>query len=153
LGFQKGELQVYSGIVVAEYIPVLPEAIRKSFRTALILSGSPAAAEEALLESIRTHNLQERPLHESVIEAAIARSVPPRAEAPEMLPVELQRVLGLPQILRHCYVLKILERCPSDVCARILGIDSREVEDHACLAAAELARITVQELAAAPSNA
>jgi hypothetical protein len=44
--------------------------------------------------------------------------------------------------------LRILEGWTSGACARVLGVDSGEIEDHARLAAAELARITRQELIA-----
>ncbi len=157
LGYRSSVHWAYSGVVLVEHAAESSElvgVIRRSFQTALLLAGSIAAAEAALMDSIRAREIgdDDSALLSGVIEAAVARSVAPRAEVSRVLPIELQRVLRLPQILRHCFVLKILERWPSEACARVLGIDSREVEDHACLAASELVRITTRELVAVESS-
>lgn len=61
------------------------------------------------------------------------------------LPVELQRVLRLPQTPRLCFVLRILEGWPREKCATALGIPAETVDDETCAAARSLARFAEKE--------
>ena len=88
--------------------PVQASTIRSGFRIALLLAASVPAAEAALLDAIRNRDLGAETsdmLISTTIEAAIARSVTYRGDTALLLPFELEQVLRLPQILRHCFVL------------------------------------------------
>ena len=60
------------------------------------------------------------------------------------LPIELRRVLELPQAARLCFVLRVLEAWPRDKCATALGIPAEIVDDEACAAAQRLACIAAK---------
>ncbi len=55
------------------------------------------------------------------------------------LPIELRRVVQLPQAARLCFVLRVLEAWPREKCAMALGIPVESVDDEACGAAQRLA--------------
>ena len=55
------------------------------------------------------------------------------------LPVELRRVLQLPQTPRLCFILRVLEAWPREKCAAALGITAQTVDEESCAAAQKLA--------------
>lgn len=61
------------------------------------------------------------------------------------LPVELQRVLLLPEVPRQCFVLRILAGWPTAQCAAALVIPAKTVDEESCVAAQRLARLTAME--------
>jgi hypothetical protein len=67
------------------------------------------------------------------------------ADTPAALPIELVRVLRLSQLLRQCFVLRVLMAMPRHYCAGLLRIDAEQVDASCCLAAQELARIMAGE--------
>jgi DNA-directed RNA polymerase specialized sigma24 family protein len=121
------------------------------FLTALLLTGSAERAEAAILHAhgVLSHdNASGEALLRGVVHAAIE----PRSEAanqlPEelgrassMLPFELRRVLHLPQALRHCFVLRFLVGLPREVCARLLHLEIRQVDERARTAMLQLPTI------------
>jgi DNA-directed RNA polymerase specialized sigma24 family protein len=66
-------------------------------------------------------------------------------EEPSWLPMELRRVLRLPETPRQCFVLRMLEGWPRDKCAAALGIPAQTVDDETCAAARSLARLAEKE--------
>jgi hypothetical protein len=121
--------------------------MNRALLTAHLLTGSVERAEEAAVEAINLWNPDEESqetLFNRVVEAAARTKTPsnPRGSDPSgsNLPDELKTVLGLEIRPRHCFVLRILLRLPSSVCARLLGLRGDQVDEftHAalqCLAA------------------
>ena len=56
----------------------------------------------------------------------------------DSLPAELQRVAQLPDLMRQCFVLRILARWPASLCARVLRLRPSEVDEYAGRAAVDL---------------
>jgi hypothetical protein len=118
-------------------MPVIDRAIL----TAHLLTGSLQEAERAALKAIDSWNPDEEPedvVFNSVLEAA-AR-VQPQQDATGAdacasdLPNELKAVLRLAPRLRSCFVLRILVGLPSQVCARLLRLQSKQVDEYTCAA-------------------
>ena len=91
------------------YVPVAErlsaEVLNKAFLIALLLAGSVERAEAAVMEGIR--QLDDRvDLLETAMIAAIGASADTGGSAQALLPDELRRVLDLPEVSRHCYVLR-----------------------------------------------
>lgn len=124
----------------------------KAFVTALLLSGSPEMAEDALLEGMRSSDnsgISDDDLLQQVAAAAVRTEAAPFAQAGAVqLPVELHNLLHLPPDLRRCFVLRFLVALPREACARLLRLGVQQIDELACRAAAALARIEAQENAA-----
>jgi DNA-directed RNA polymerase specialized sigma24 family protein len=127
------------------------ESLSMTFVTAILLTGSVKHAETAMLEGIRSLDIDATPEAEllpTIVSAAMdprqwsGRRAPEEiAYASSLLPLELQRVLRLPIDLRHCFVLRLLLAMPREFCARILGLDVDTVDRNTSLAAQALAQI------------
>jgi DNA-binding NarL/FixJ family response regulator len=122
------------------------ESISRSFRTALLLAGDVAGAENALLAAIQamaSEEISEEALFQGAIRAALAsrRAVGKPGIEPESptLPVELRQVLRLRTDLRHCFVLRILASLSRADCAQLLNISVSTVDERTCEAARKLA--------------
>jgi DNA-directed RNA polymerase specialized sigma24 family protein len=130
-------------------------SLQMKFVTAILLTGSVKHAEKAMLEGIRSLDIDATPEEElllSIVSAAMGprqwsgrRPPAEMAYVSSLLPVELQRVLRLPMDLRHCFVLRFLLAMPREFCARLLGLDVVTVDQDASLAAQELAQIVQGE--------
>jgi len=70
----------------------------------------------------------------AAVQAANSTSSNRSDQSESRIPTELKPILRLPAKLRHCYVLRMLEGLSKDVCARILRLDSRQVERYTCAA-------------------
>ncbi len=115
----------------------------KAFLTAYLLTGDSRTAEKATLAGIESWNLSEEPadaVFKRTLAAALDTPAPnePEGELPAF-PAELQRVLRLPPRLRHCFVLRVLLELPLDVCARMLHLTSRRVNQSSLAAGRALA--------------
>jgi DNA-directed RNA polymerase specialized sigma24 family protein len=126
-----------------------------TFIMAILLTGSVKHAEMAMLEGIRSLDIDVTP-EEERLPTIISAAMDPRqwsgprlpeemAHAASLLPVELQRVLRLPMDLRHCFVLRLLLPMPRESCARLLGLDVGTVNRNTSLAAQALAQIVQGE--------
>ncbi len=128
----------------------LHHLVGKAFLTALLLTGSAERAEAAIFQAngvLRPGNTPGGALLREAVNAAIE----PRIEtleqsedlerASSMLPFELRRVLHLPTDLRHCFVLRFLVGLPREVCARLLHLEIRQVDERARAAMLELPTI------------
>jgi hypothetical protein len=128
--------------------PVMQEALKRSFITALLLTGSAGLAETAVMEGIAWMD-PNRVSDENLFEATLAASmltnsqegVEERERASSMLPAPLARVLRLSTELRHCYVLRVLAGLPREVCSRLLRIETYRIDGLACAAAGILAGV------------
>ena len=58
-----------------------------------------------------------------------------------MLPVELQHVLHLARNLRHCFVLRLLVGLSRALCAWLLHLETRQIDERTCAAVLELAMV------------
>jgi hypothetical protein len=128
-------------------LEVMPEALKRSFVAALLLTGSAGLAETAVMEGIAWMD-PNRVSDESLFQATLAASMltnsqeegaEERERASSMLPVALARVLRLSTELRRCFVLRILAGLPREVCSRLLRIESYRIDALACAAAGILA--------------
>jgi DNA-directed RNA polymerase specialized sigma24 family protein len=131
------------------------ESLWMTFITAILLTGSVEQAETAMLEGIRSLDI-DATLEEELLPTIVSAAMDPRqwsarrspeemAQAASLLPVELQRVLRLPTDLRHCFVLRLLLAMPREFCARLLGLDVGSVDRDTSLAAQALAQIVQGE--------
>ena len=141
------------------------QSLGTSYRTILLLAGSVARAERAMLEAIQAMDPDEMSnegLFRCAITAAVTagREAPARAQdldpASSALPPELKRVQRLPADLRHCFVLRILAALSRADCARLLNVSVSKVDERTCEAARNLAVApgpdsTVPDLAVFPA--
>jgi hypothetical protein len=129
--------------------------LETAFIAATLLTGSVTQAETAVLEGIRSLNVNARPDQE-LLRTTVAAALDPRqryrcqpreevSQASSLLPVALQRVLQLPTDLRQCLVLRFLMTMPREFSARLLGINAGKVDRNAGLAAQALAQIAQAE--------
>ncbi len=132
------------------------QAISRGFRATLLLTGSLAQAEGAMLDAVHSLGHEEEPddaLFLRAIKAAITagRQASARVQdfdlASSVLPLELRRVLRLPLDLRHCFVLRFLAGFSREDCAKILHLKMERVDDGVCAAAQALAGIVEAEKA------
>jgi len=124
------------------------KAARKAFLTALLLTGSMERAETAILEGARLLDPDEAS-GEALWREAVMASLEPPNETPgrledqehlaTILPWELRRVLRLSPDLRHCFVLRLLAGWPREVCARLLHLEIRQVDERTRTAVLNLA--------------
>ena len=129
----------------------LHKAVDKAYITALLLTASVKRAEAAILEANGATDLDsttgEVLLREAVnaaIELQSETSKQPSEDlerASSILPFELRRVLHLPPALRQCFVLRFLVGLPREVCARLLHLEIRQVDERARTAMLELPKI------------
>jgi hypothetical protein len=131
--------------------PAMQDALKRSFVTALLLTGSAGLAETAVMEGIAWMD-PSRMSDESLFQATVAASmladtreeeVEEREQASRMLPAALARVLRLSNEPRRCFVLRVLAGLPREVCSRLLRIDTYRIDALACAAARILAGFNV----------
>lgn len=105
--------------------------VGRAFRTALLLAGSTATAEAAVLVGIDgCGDLSFCDLLlQTVISAIRQRARSPYAlDLPEELPPELRRLFKLDSLLRDVFVLRILAGFVPAVCAELLQISISDFE-------------------------
>jgi hypothetical protein len=116
----------------------MPRALDMAFRTALLLTGATKSAEAAVIHGISAREeLSPHGLLTDAVRSAV-RLQASSANGPyevECLPPKLRRLLMLPPLPRHCFVLRILMNLSSEVCAELLGVSVTVSEDalHAAL--------------------
>lgn len=117
--------------------PATNEVLRRTFTTALLLTGNVAQSEAAIADSFGYSQL----LVQRALEVALAApaSATEQDVVSSLLPPELRRVLRLPTDLRQCFVLRILAGLPGAVCAPLLHKEISQVEEAAGAAAQMLA--------------
>jgi len=117
--------------------------IGKAFLTAQLLTANAEQAESAVMAALESWDATgngEEALFHGVVNAAVRlinTDVSPRNSQPEQgesLPPELEAVLKLAPRMRQCFVLRILAGFSPQACARLLDLDSRQVDEHACSA-------------------
>jgi hypothetical protein len=124
------------------------QSLNTTYKTILLLAGSVARAEGAMLEAIQAMDPEEMS-NEGLFRAAITavvmagREAPARSQDPDpassSLPLELKRVQRLPADLRHCFVLRILAAFSRADCAGLLNLSIHKVDERTCEAARNLA--------------
>lgn len=131
-------------------------AFQKLFIAALLLTGSAAKAELSILEGIETFDgkASSNARLRATLNAAIApretihREISGAQDLSTLgLPVELRRVLLLPENLRHCFVLRLLVGLPLRECSRLLSLEPCQAEQNTISAAVMLAGIRMLEAA------
>jgi hypothetical protein len=136
--------------------PVTSEVLSRAFHTTLVLTGSAEQSEAAVLESIRCLDLDDDAPGEKLIRGALRAAIARQREIVEqepgdfdyalsLLPAELRRVLRLPTDSRNCFALRVLAGLPRNVCAPLLNLERRQVDEAAGVAAQLLASIAQEE--------
>lgn len=123
-------------------------ALSRTFFAVLLLTGSVEQSESALVEGIGAIEGCETPADELLRNAlqAACNNLSEGGEvngrefenAASLLPPELERVLRLPQKLRHCFTLRTLAGLPASACERILKLGASQVDAAAAMAAERL---------------
>jgi hypothetical protein len=121
------------------------------FITALLLTRSAAQAECSVLEGIASicqGDVSDDAILTATLRAAIAAPVVVGLQRTQMqdlstssLPVELHRVLLLPESLRHCFVLRLLVGLSVSECSLVLSLTDCQVEQNTVAAALVLSGI------------
>jgi hypothetical protein len=103
-----------------------------------LLTGNIDQAERATMEALDSWNPDRQTgamLFRSVLDAAARAEIKDAAGRPgSCFPGELRAVLGLEAQPRRCFVLRVLVGLPVEACARLLHLDSRQVERYTCAA-------------------
>ena len=121
--------------------------VDRALLTAHLLTGSLQQGEKATLEAIESWKPGEEPeevLFQNVLNAAARAQAEPSPNnldsSGSHLPNELIAVFRLAPELRRCFVLRILVGLPAKACARLLHLQSGQVDEYTyaafqCLAA------------------
>jgi DNA-directed RNA polymerase specialized sigma24 family protein len=120
-------------------------AVNRAFLMAHLLTGDARQAESVVLEAIESWSPREddgEALLQEVLNTAVRSQVVLESRR-SFLPPELQAVLGLSPLLRRCFVLRMLEGLSGQVCARLLHVDSRLVDQCTRAAVKSLPAIVV----------
>jgi hypothetical protein len=128
-------------------VPVSLQEAARSFVTALLLTGSTQRAEAAVLETIEATSLKEMSagtLLEGTVSASLAGQIAGHQidlgdSAISSLPIELRNVLNLPADCHQCFVLRVLLGLRREVTARILHIETCQIDELSSIAARTLA--------------
>jgi hypothetical protein len=124
-------------------MPFSDSGLCRAFRAILLLTGSAAHAEDAVLSAIQSTEPEEasdQRLLLGAVEAALEREGHANSGCvPPALCPELGRVLRLMPARRHCFVLRILIGFSREVCSRLLHLNVEEIDEITCTAARELA--------------
>jgi hypothetical protein len=111
----------------------------RALLTAHLLTGSLQQAEKVTLEAIDSSKPGDEPeeaLFQHVLDAAARAHVEPNPDLADLsgsyLPNELKSVLRLAPQLRRCFVLRVLAGLPAEVCGRLLGLYSEQVDEYTC---------------------
>ena len=123
------------------------DCIGKAFVAALLLTASAEKAEAAVLEGIKLLELDEtcETLVNETVKAAIEMRTDIESGTAELeqlsslLPSELHPVIHLSPRFRQCFVLRILVRWPLEICARLLRLETGQIEAHTQIAILRLA--------------
>ena len=131
------------------------ESTDTAFLTAVLLTASLPAAENAVLAAINSIEITSqtsRALTEKTAAAALPLSSEKTADnqqelqaALAILPAALRPVLEMSRRLRHCWVLRFAVRMSGSACARLLNLREDEVDEATRAALCELARIVARQ--------
>lgn len=123
-------------------------ALQESFFTAVLLTQNAACAEAAVMAAIDAYDADsalDADFRKMAVGASLAgyREMPvlsgrDLAQTASMLPDELHGVLQLASPLRQCYLLRTLLQWPRSECARMLRLDTAQVDRYARAAALEI---------------
>ena len=117
----------------------IEHTISRAFLIVQLLTRSASQAESAVMEALDSWDpageseevLLERVLAAGIrIQGAGAASRSNEPELPASFPREIQAVLRLPAQIRCCFVLRILVGLSRPVCARLLHLSSRQVDEY-----------------------
>lgn len=118
--------------------------IKRAFLAAHLLTANTEQAERAVLEAIdQRHSAEqtEDAFFARMVTAAIRTQAGYESSSvdnPEpdewLLPTELEAVLDLSPPLRRCFVLRMLAGLSRDVCARLLRLNVRTVDQYTAAA-------------------
>ena len=133
-----------TNVVGEEPLRNLEQTVSLALRTAHLLTASIQQAEGAVLEAIHGFD-SDRDTEEVLVRNAILAAVecpPTQPRSTESFePIELQPILGLPENLRKCFVLRVLVGMPRQACARLLRLNACAVNDYTCAALQRLAGV------------
>jgi DNA-directed RNA polymerase specialized sigma24 family protein len=118
----------------------IKQPIGRAFLAAHLLTASTEQAESAIIEAMESWDPEDdsdEVLFQEVLSSALqadVECVPSSSNDPDspksVLPPELKAVLHLPPQLRRCFVLRILVGFSRQICARLLHLPSRQVDEY-----------------------
>ena len=118
----------------------IKQTIGRAFLAAQLLTAKTEQAESAVVEAMESWDPDddsEEVLFLQVLRSALqaeVECVPSSSNDPDspisMLPAELKAVLSLPPQLRHCFVARLLVGFSREICARLLHLHSRQVDQY-----------------------
>ena len=120
----------------------IEQAVRLAFRAVYLLTASVQQAEGAVLEAIDGFDPDcdvQEVLVRNAIRAAVQCPSGQSLSSKTFEPPELRAVLGLPENLRRCFVLRVLVGLSQADCARLLRLNLQAVNDYTCAALRHLA--------------
>ena len=124
------------------------DLLGRAFWATLLLTGQVIHAEAAVLEAI-CRSEPDPASDETFIVRAVTAAISEITESVEdynaalsILPLELQQVLRLPSVLRHCFVLRTLVGFTEGDCARLLHLTVGQVDEALFEAVQQLVRIS-----------
>jgi len=130
------------------------DGLGEIFIAAFLLTGNVALAERSVMNGIAMTGCAssfEALLHATIRVAVTAEmwagepTRGDRALAAPRLPIELGRLLLLPDQLRQCFVLRVLLGISRGRCSQLLELDGRNLEHQVVAATLELASIHARE--------
>jgi DNA-directed RNA polymerase specialized sigma24 family protein len=124
----------------------LEHTMGRAFHTVHLLTANIPQAQNAVLEAIDLFDPDddgEETLFRYALRAGVQAQEVPRSDA-GFVPAELQSVLNLPRNLRHCFVLRFLAGLSRQDCARLLQLNTGEVDQYSCTALQRLAGSDVE---------
>ena len=127
-------------------------SLGKAFIAALLLTGSMEQAETAVLEGIRFLDPDDEP-GEALLSHTVSAAFETRPErlvspgglerSSAVLPRELHSVMRLSPDIRHCFVLRVLVGWSRELCARLLRLEIRQIDERTRIAMLKLAYLTM----------
>jgi DNA-directed RNA polymerase specialized sigma24 family protein len=118
----------------------IKQTIGGAFLAAHLLTAKTEQAESAVVEAMESWDPDddsEEVLFLQVLRSALqadVECVPSSSNDADslnsMLPAELNAVLSLPPQLRHCFVVRMLVGFSREICARLLHLHSRQVDQY-----------------------
>jgi hypothetical protein len=117
-------LQGIGGVAVK-----IDESLQRSFRAALVLTGSVEGAERAVTDAIAAaSDLSADTLLLETARESLQHSTHSDG-LPSCLPPELQAIFRLDPTRRHCFILRVLVGFDVQTCSEILNLSRGEIEE------------------------
>ena len=119
------------------------DIVSRAFLASILITRDASRAESIVIEAIEGWN-PEAPIDSAFVRGVIEHSVASPASghisqlSNSTVPSELHRVFGLEPEVRRCFVLRVLEQLPRQICAQMLRLTASQVDRYSALAVSQL---------------